>query len=48
MRDLLLEIFAIILLAMILSATVGSGEFYNKCMKRIDAFVHCDTVEIRK
>jgi hypothetical protein len=48
MRDLLLEIFAITLLAMIFSATVGSGEFYNKCMKRIDAFVHCDTVEIHK
>lgn len=48
MRDLLLEIFAIVLLLMIVSATIGDGKFYNKCMKRIDAFVHCDTVEIHK
>lgn len=38
----LLEIF---LLAMLVSVTVGRGEFYNKCMKYINAFVNCVTVK---
>lgn len=48
MRDLLLDIIAIVVIFMMASAIFGSGAFYNKCMKRIESFVHCDTIEVNK
>ncbi len=48
MKSILLDLIAVILIAMFISVFVGDGKFYNKCIKQIDAFVHCDTVETHK
>ncbi len=48
MRGILLDLLAVIILAMVISAAFGDGKFYNKCTKFIDAVVHCDTIETTK
>ena len=48
MESILLDLIAVILIAMFISAFVGDGKFYNKCIKQIDTFVHCDTIETTK
>ncbi len=46
MKSILLDLIAVILIAMLFSVFASDGKFYNKCIKTINTVVHCDTIEI--
>ena len=42
----LITLISIITFCAIFSLFLGSGEFYNKSIKKVDAIINCDTIPV--
>lgn len=43
-----ISLISLIAFCAIFSLFLGKGEFYNDCIKKVEAVVHCDTIPITK